>query len=305
MVVNSVRTVAAGLCLLLFQAAIADDSGAPVRPSRGSSRQVQVIRLLHADAASLVKEYSGLFDSNVVRLVAYEKANSLVVSAPPEMQKAVRSLISKLDVPQAGGEVPGRTDRAAETALPPKADSAARRTAPAEASPSNRATDADTVAVVRASPQSQRAVNGLFSVPGRIPSSESQPPNANVVRPSVTESKSIAQAMAELFPPGGISQRPIFIVEKADPATRRAIEALAGRSNEPTVAVRTPAQNQPTEITVLRVPGAGLAALVKALAKAEAANSPGPRIRSVVITPPTGSTDEARETGRPAENQRR
>ncbi len=91
-----------GLCLALAAVARAGDGKTPsparaAPPIREEPQQIKVHRLYHADAATLVKEFSAIVDSHRIRLVAYPTGNAVVVSGPPSAQEAMADLIARLD----------------------------------------------------------------------------------------------------------------------------------------------------------------------------------------------------------------
>jgi type II secretory pathway component GspD/PulD (secretin) len=85
-----------------------------------------VHRLYHADAATLVKEFSAVVDPHRIRLVAYPTGNAVVVAGPPSAQEAMAYLIARIDAASAASAGSARpSGDVGQTPVPPR-NSAAR-----------------------------------------------------------------------------------------------------------------------------------------------------------------------------------
>lgn len=148
------------LAWTLEGASLADDgippgpAPAPATPSSDLSRQVEVRRLQHADAARLADELSGVLDPRRVRLVAYAPSNSLVIMGAQEVQKIMADLIGRLDV---------QPTQAAIGAAGPARGVTLIRVEP----PFNTSTQAGGAAPSRPTTENQQEVIKVIRVPNR------------------------------------------------------------------------------------------------------------------------------------------
>jgi hypothetical protein len=122
--------------------------------------------------------------------------------------------------------------------------------------------------VVWAPPRVQQAVADVVS------QLDARPPTRNQTNPSGTAT----------------------VVVRGSPAALTALEALASPPGQLQIAAPTagnpPAGKQGPEVTVVRIPSNEIAALARALAEVSASH--GPQIKTIVVTPSTGSPQEAK-----------
>jgi hypothetical protein len=131
---------------------------------------VKLVHLNHADAATVVGEISRIFPSQDVRIVADKRTNSVIMVAPPATEEEVANLIAKLDVPQATIEGrPSRSDLESEVIHleannPINPDRVADALGKLVSSRLAKG-QGSTIAVVRASPAVQKALEEVFQPP--------------------------------------------------------------------------------------------------------------------------------------------
>jgi hypothetical protein len=136
-------------------------------PFPDSGRDVKLFRLNFADAGLVVEQLYRLFPSGDVRIVADKRTNSVIVAAPSLTEPKVATLIAKLDVRQSQAESRSVLGEVKPETIPGRKGSLDRVVKSLDrlvATPQVIGQGSN-IAVVRASPATQRALETMFLPP--------------------------------------------------------------------------------------------------------------------------------------------
>ncbi len=167
------RLILLACCLPLLNVALGEDKGGNSAPLTISHQapQVKLVRLNHADAEAIVAEFSRIIPADDLRIVADKRTNSVLIAAPAATQDMVADLIAKLDVAEVHNKnsAPAPSETTAVIPLTegnPDLVAKALRELVATRQAQGKSS---AIAVVKASPSVQKALETVLQPPATQP----------------------------------------------------------------------------------------------------------------------------------------